>query len=135
MAAHFSSKLRILAQHRLAPGARVLHAHADSLRAYLKKKARYGFFRAVVYRRYPTKLKGDSYTPPWMGVQIVGADSDWSVANDIDADGDLDVVANDGSLELLVWINDGTGRLTRRQNRPALCAVGTGRGHQAAKAA
>jgi hypothetical protein len=41
------------------------------------------------------------------------------VANDIDADGDLDVVANDGSLELLVWINDGTGRLTRRQNRPA----------------
>jgi GT2 family glycosyltransferase len=61
------------ARFAFAPGARVLHAHADSLRAYLKKKARYGFFRAVVYRRYPTKLKGDSYTPPWMGLQIVGA--------------------------------------------------------------
>jgi hypothetical protein len=36
------------------------------------------------------------------------------VASDIDADGDLDLVANDGSLDLLVWINDGTGHLTRR---------------------
>ena len=37
------------------------------------------------------------------------------VADDIDADGDLDVVANDGSLDLIVWINDGTGQLTRRR--------------------
>jgi hypothetical protein len=41
------------------------------------------------------------------------------VTNDIDADGDLDVVANDGSLDLIVWINDGTGHLTRRKTRPA----------------
>ncbi len=33
---------------------------------------------------------------------------------DIDADGDLDVVAFDGSLDLLVWSNDGTGHFTRR---------------------
>jgi hypothetical protein len=39
------------------------------------------------------------------------------VASDIDDDGDLDVVANDGSLDLLVWINDGTGHLTRRYPR------------------
>jgi len=39
------------------------------------------------------------------------------VARDVDADGDLDVVANDGSLHLSVWINDGTGRLTRREGR------------------
>ncbi len=39
------------------------------------------------------------------------------VAKDIDADGDLDVVANDTALHLLVWINDGTGRLTRREAR------------------
>lgn len=39
------------------------------------------------------------------------------VAADIDADGDLDVVANDGSLDLIVWTNDGTGRLSRRQGR------------------
>ena len=35
------------------------------------------------------------------------------VAHDVDADGDLDVVASDGSLDLIVWINDGTGQLTR----------------------
>ena len=39
------------------------------------------------------------------------------VASDIDDDGDLNLVANDGSLELLVWINDGTGHLTRRYAR------------------
>ncbi len=37
------------------------------------------------------------------------------VADDIDDDGDLDVVANDGSLELSVWENDGAGHLTRKQ--------------------
>ena len=39
------------------------------------------------------------------------------IAEDIDADGDLDVVANDGSLELIVWTNDGSGRLSRQQSR------------------
>jgi hypothetical protein len=39
------------------------------------------------------------------------------VAADIDADGDLDVVANDGSLDLIVWTNDGSGRLSRQQSR------------------
>ena len=39
------------------------------------------------------------------------------VAKDIDADGDLDVVANDAMQQLFVWINDGTGRLTRREAR------------------
>jgi hypothetical protein len=39
------------------------------------------------------------------------------VASDIDDDGDLDLVGDDGSLDLLVWINDGTGHLTRRYAR------------------
>ncbi len=39
------------------------------------------------------------------------------IAEDIDADGDLDVVANDGSLNLIVWTNDGSGRLSPRQSR------------------
>lgn len=39
------------------------------------------------------------------------------IAEDIDADGDLDVVANDGSLDLIVWTNDGSGRLSRQQGR------------------
>lgn len=58
------------AQFAFSPRARVRHVHADTLLAYLYKKARYGFFRVTVYRRHPTKLTGDSYTPPWMGVQI-----------------------------------------------------------------
>jgi hypothetical protein len=37
------------------------------------------------------------------------------VAEDIDADGDLDVVASDGTLNLIVWTNDGSGRLSPRQ--------------------
>jgi hypothetical protein len=51
-------------------------------------------------------------TPPPMqpGVRLVSM-----IAEDIDADGDLDVVANDGSLELIVWTNDGSGRLSRRE--------------------
>jgi hypothetical protein len=48
----------------------VLHRHAERLAEYLVKKARYGYFRVRVYRRYPAKALGDSYTPPAMGAQI-----------------------------------------------------------------
>jgi len=41
------------------------------------------------------------------------------IAADIDDDGDLDVVGSDGSLNLIVWDNDGTGRLTRKDPSPA----------------
>jgi hypothetical protein len=53
-------------------------------------------------------------TPPVVqpGLRLVSM-----IAEDIDADGDLDVVANDGSLDLIVWTNDGSGRLSRRQGR------------------
>ncbi len=47
--------------------------------------------------------------PTALGLRVVAM-----VASDIDADGDLDLVANDGSLDLIVWINDGTGHLTRK---------------------
>jgi hypothetical protein len=57
------------------------------------------------------------------------ADLDWpgddglkpvvdAIAADIDDDGDLDVVANQGSLQLAVWVNDGSGRLTRAPGEP-----------------
>jgi GT2 family glycosyltransferase len=52
------------------PRAGVLHRHAERLGDYLIKKARYGYFRVRVYRRYPQKALGDSYTPPAMGLQI-----------------------------------------------------------------
>lgn len=34
------------------------------------------------------------------------------VTTDLDADGDDDVIASNGALDLLVWINDGSGHLT-----------------------
>jgi hypothetical protein len=34
------------------------------------------------------------------------------IAADIDADGDLDVIATDHALNLYVWVNDGAGHLT-----------------------
>jgi hypothetical protein len=37
------------------------------------------------------------------------------IAADIDADGDLDVVASDSSLQLHIWVNDGAGHFTRRR--------------------
>ncbi len=58
------------ARFAFSSAARVQHAHAESLAGFLHKKARYGFFRATVYSRFPRKLGGDSYTPPWMPVQI-----------------------------------------------------------------
>src|SRR5215831_1506242 len=39
------------------------------------------------------------------------------VAADIDADGDLDVVASDTALQLHVWVNDGAGHFTRQEPR------------------
>lgn len=36
------------------------------------------------------------------------------VTRDIDRDGDLDVIATDGTADLLVWENDGAGHFTRK---------------------
>ena len=58
------------ARFAFAPRAGVEHRHAERLDQYLLKKARFGFFRLQVYRRFPAKALGDSYTPPLMGIQI-----------------------------------------------------------------
>jgi hypothetical protein len=42
-----------------------------------------------------------------------------AITADIDADGDLDLVATDRALNLLVWVNDGTGHFTRERPRQA----------------
>ena len=36
------------------------------------------------------------------------------VAGDVDRDGDIDVIASVGSLDLIVWKNDGAGHFTRQ---------------------
>jgi hypothetical protein len=48
------------------------------------------------------------------------------VAVDFDADGDLDIIGIDASLTLLVWENDGTGSLTRKEPSEAPKCVSDG---------
>jgi hypothetical protein len=56
--------------------------------------------------RLPASIAAVELTPGRLLTAIVAAD--------IDADGDLDVVASDSALELHVWVNDGAGHFTRR---------------------
>ncbi|MHB1132133.1 MAG: glycosyltransferase family 2 protein [Chloroflexota bacterium] len=51
----------------------VEHHQPDSLGAYLRRKWRHGYWRAPVYRRFPGKLAGDSYTPRSTQVQFAAA--------------------------------------------------------------
>ncbi len=53
------------AGHRLVfnPDAIVFHHHPDSLIRYLKLKYSRGYWRMMVYSRYPKKAVKDSYTP------------------------------------------------------------------------
>ncbi len=54
-----------------APSAVAEHRHPESLRDFLGRKARYGRYRVVVYRKFPTKAVRDSYTPPTTRPQII----------------------------------------------------------------
>lgn len=58
--------------HRLvfAPQAQVEHRHPASLRRYLARKGLYGYWRALLYMRYPDKIRGDAHTDPGLKVQF-----------------------------------------------------------------
>jgi glycosyltransferase involved in cell wall biosynthesis len=59
--------------HRLVfvPEARVWHRHPVSLIAYLTRKGLYGFWRALLYLRYPEKRGGDAHTDPALKKQFL----------------------------------------------------------------
>ncbi len=44
------------------PKAFVYHPHPDSLRKYLKQKFFRAYWRVLMYKKHPEKMKGDSYT-------------------------------------------------------------------------
>lgn len=48
----------------------VNHLHSATVRAYLRKKAIIGYWKAQVVRRHPDRAGGDSHTPPVMKVQM-----------------------------------------------------------------
>lgn len=60
------------AGHRLlfVPDAWVAHRHPTSLWAYLMRKARFGYWRALLYVRYPEKIAGDTHTDPALKSQF-----------------------------------------------------------------
>lgn len=53
------------------PSAFVYHTHPDTLRKYLKIKFWRGYWRLVVYARYPEKAVKDSYTPAVIKIQTL----------------------------------------------------------------
>ena len=63
----------VTAGHRLvfAPDALVYHLHPASLTRYLRIKFWRGYWRLVVYRRYPQKAVKDSYTPAVIKIQTL----------------------------------------------------------------
>ncbi len=58
--------------HKLVfvPQAWVWHRHPATLSAYLRRKVRFGYWRAVIYRRYPDKIGGDAHTDPLLKPQF-----------------------------------------------------------------
>lgn len=53
------------------PQAIVYHEHPDSFWKYFRLKIGRGYWRMVVYRRFPEKMVNDSYTPQSMKFQIL----------------------------------------------------------------
>jgi GT2 family glycosyltransferase len=54
-----------------SPKAIVYHTHPDSLKKYLTIKFWRGYWRLVVYKRFPGKAVKDSYTPKVIKIQTV----------------------------------------------------------------
>jgi Mg2+/citrate symporter len=53
------------------PSAIVFHIHPATLSQYLKVKLWRGYWRMIVYRRYPLKAVKDSYTPNFLKLQTM----------------------------------------------------------------
>jgi glycosyltransferase involved in cell wall biosynthesis len=76
--AELAFRLAAQGEHLILNQAAVVwHRHPHTLLQYLRRKARYGFWRARVYARHPAKLRGDSYTPRalWWQVPLAGTAS------------------------------------------------------------
>ena len=53
-----------------APDAWVWHRHPATPWRYLARKARFGYWRALLYVRYPEKISGDAHTDPALKAQF-----------------------------------------------------------------
>lgn len=55
---------------RFVRDARAWHTHAASLRAYLRKKFKIGYWKVLVLIKHPAKMRGDSHTPLTLKLQV-----------------------------------------------------------------
>jgi cellulose synthase/poly-beta-1,6-N-acetylglucosamine synthase-like glycosyltransferase len=53
-----------------APDAWVWHVHPSDLVSYLKRKMRFGYWRALLYLHFPDKISGDAHTDPLLKPQF-----------------------------------------------------------------
>lgn len=53
------------------PDAVVEHLHVDTLWGYLRKKYKIGFYKALLLKQHPGKIRGDTHTPKSLQLQIV----------------------------------------------------------------
>lgn len=60
------------AGHRMVfvPEAWVWHLHPATLGSYLRRKMRFGYWRALLYARLPEKISGDAHTDPMLKPQF-----------------------------------------------------------------
>lgn len=56
---------------KFVPEAVVYHQHVNTLSRYFRRKFKIGFWRVAVYKRHPTKLRGDSHTPQVAKLQML----------------------------------------------------------------
>jgi GT2 family glycosyltransferase len=59
--------------HRMVfvPDAVVQHRHADSIWGYFRKKVRIGFYKLLLLRKHPGRLRGDTHTPRSLMFQVL----------------------------------------------------------------
>jgi cellulose synthase/poly-beta-1,6-N-acetylglucosamine synthase-like glycosyltransferase len=55
---------------RFVPDASVWHTHPDTLWQYLRRKMRFGYWRALLYMRHTGKIGGDTHTDPALKLQF-----------------------------------------------------------------
>ena len=68
----FSYRLSEAGHHmRFVPEAQVYHRHTDTWIGYTRTKLGRGFWRTLVYRRYPGKALKDTYTPQILKLEIL----------------------------------------------------------------
>jgi hypothetical protein len=53
-----------------SPRAIVYHTHPDTARRYVQRKFWRGYWRAILYSRYPKRAVDDSWTPQLLKVQV-----------------------------------------------------------------